>query len=133
MAQVEEICRTYPVDGLWFDIYRSEDICYCDQCRKDMLAEGFDIEEPQDAQVFRALSIRRHAIRYEAASMIAFGARCNIGDQLHPLGFMDMTTYENIGHAYDYVEKIEDYGVGGLPESTLGIWLANEIAPDDGL
>ncbi|MEM6629421.1 MAG: hypothetical protein AAF694_07090 [Bacteroidota bacterium] len=46
---------------------------------------------------------------------------------------MDMTTYENIGHAYDYVEKIEDYGVGGLPESTLGIWLANEIAPDEGL
>ena len=37
------------------------------------------------------------AIRFEAASMIAFGARCNFGDQLHPSGRMDESTYRNIG------------------------------------
>jgi len=37
------------------------------------------------------------AIRYEAAAMVAFGAACNFGDQLHPLGEMDLDTYRNIG------------------------------------
>lgn len=61
------------------------------------------------------------AIRFEAASMIAYGATCSFGDQLHPLGHMDPATYRNIGKAYDYVKKIENYGPGALPYSTLGI------------
>ena len=56
-----------------------------------------------------------NAIRYEAASMIAWGANCNFGDQLHPGGEMDMATYENIGEAYAYVETVEEYGIGGIP------------------
>ncbi|MBT3292295.1 MAG: alpha-amylase, partial [Victivallales bacterium] len=72
------------------------------------------------------------AIRYEAASMIAFGASCNVGDQLHPCGQMDLGTYANIGHAYEYVEEIEDYGVGGLPVASLGLWLAHSAAEDEG-
>ncbi len=63
------------------------------------------------------------AIKYEAAAMIANGAACNFGDQLHPSGQMDMSTYHNIGEAYAYVEKIEDYGPGGIPYSKLGVWL----------
>ena len=47
----------------------------------------------------------RDAILYEAASMVAFGANVNFGDQLHPSGTMEMSTYENIGYAYEYVEK----------------------------
>ena len=73
------------------------------------------------------------AIRFEAAAMIAYGARCNFGDQLHPNGLMDMATYQNIGHAYRYVEKIEDYGIGGLPESTLGVWLTEDMEAVEGL
>lgn len=63
------------------------------------------------------------AIKYEAAAMIANGAACNFGDQLHPSGQMDRETYRNIGEAYAYVEKIEDYGPGGIPYSKLGVWL----------
>jgi Hypothetical glycosyl hydrolase 6 len=64
------------------------------------------------------------ALRYEAAAMISFGVACNFGDQLHPSGMMDPSTYRNIGEAYSYVEKIEDYGPGGVPYSKLGLWLS---------
>lgn len=73
------------------------------------------------------------AIKYEAASMIAFGAACNFGDQLHPNGKMDMATYQNIGQAYEYVEKIEDYGINGKPYAKLGLWYTNNVSGDEGV
>ena len=73
------------------------------------------------------------ALRYEAASMIAWGAACNFGDQLHPSGKMDLSTYKNIGHAYTYAKKIEAYGVGGVPSSRLGFWRSFSESHDEGL
>jgi len=73
-----------------------------------------------------------NAIRYEAASMIAWGANCNFGDQLHPAGEMDMSTYENIGQAYAYVEEIEAYGVGGLPVARVALWRSFDQEHDEG-
>jgi len=73
------------------------------------------------------------AIKYEAAAMIANGAACNFGDQLHPSGEMDLETYHNIGKAYEYVEKIEKYGLGGKPVSTLGLWLTLNTKADFGV
>lgn len=73
------------------------------------------------------------AIKYEAATMIAFGASCNFGDHLYPSGVMDMSTYKNIGLAYEYIEKIEDYGPGGKPISKLGMWLTLDNAADNGV
>ena len=73
------------------------------------------------------------AIRYEAASMIAFGAACNFGDQLHPLGEMDLGTYGNLGEAFAYVEKFEDYGGGGRPAANLGLWRTGAQADDEGV
>jgi hypothetical protein len=72
------------------------------------------------------------AMTYEAASMIAFGAACNFGDQLHPSGLMDMQTYENIGQAFAYVEQIEAYGPGGMPASNLGLWFTDSTPSDMG-
>ena len=72
------------------------------------------------------------AIKYEAAAMISNGAACNFGDQLHPSGIMDLETYRNIGHAYEYVEKIEKFGLGGLPVSRLGLWLSLDGKADYG-
>lgn len=74
----------------------------------------------------------RDAIWYEAAAMVAFGARANFGDQLHPSGLMEMATYENIGYAYDYVEKIEDYGIGADHEAVVGFWFSQSEAHDQG-
>jgi hypothetical protein len=73
------------------------------------------------------------AIKYEAAAMISFGFGCNFGDQLHPSGMMDPSTYRNIGEGYAYVEKIEEYGPGGTPYSRLGLWLGLEEDADRGV
>jgi hypothetical protein len=73
------------------------------------------------------------AIRFEAAAMIAYGARCSFGDQLYPSGAMDMATYENIGQAYAYVERIEEYGLESTPYSNLGIRLSNNVSDDQGV
>lgn len=73
------------------------------------------------------------AIKYEAAAMISNGAACNFGDQLHPSGQLDIETYRNIGKAYEYVEKIEKYGLGGMPVSKLGMWLTLNDKADHGV
>ena len=223
--QVDEICRTYEADGLWFDIYHAQIPCYCERCRAGMRDLGYDANDPEAASQYRALTIKTHtqalsriitgyhpeasiyfngltaierpenfrfrmheantkndledlpttwggydkfplrakifhreqkpvvamsgkfhtawgefggfkdpeAIRFEAAGMIAYGASCNFGDHLHPLGEMDMTTYANVGQAFEYVEKIEAYGIGGLPVASLGFWASFQLEPDEGL
>lgn len=52
-----------------------------------------------------------NALRYETALNIANGARCSIGDQLHPEGLMDEATYALIGAAYSEVEAKEPWCV----------------------
>ena len=49
------------------------------------------------------------ALRYEAALANACGAKCSVGDQLHPDGEMDLATYRLIGKAYAEVEAREDW------------------------
>ncbi len=61
------------------------------------------------------------ALRYECASMLAYGARCSVGDQVHPDGEMDLETYRIIGSAYDYVKTIEPYCFDVTETSKLGI------------
>lgn len=50
-----------------------------------------------------------NALRYEEALCTAFGAKCSIGDQLHPDGHMDEATYALIGAAYAEVEEREPW------------------------
>ncbi|HEY0007307.1 MAG TPA: hypothetical protein VGB55_01165, partial [Tepidisphaeraceae bacterium] len=64
------------------------------------------------------------AIRFEAASMVAYGGMCCMGDQLHPSGEMDLSTYANIGAAYEYLQRIEGYGVGAQPTANLGVFFS---------
>lgn len=52
-----------------------------------------------------------NALRYEAALSIANGAKCSIGDQLHPDGYMDKATYALIGEAYSEVQSKEAWCV----------------------
>jgi hypothetical protein len=73
------------------------------------------------------------AIRHEAAMMIAFGAACSFGDQLHPNGEMDLSTYRNIGHAYQYVKRIEAYGPGAETCSNLAIYVSGQAVHDEGV
>ena len=50
-----------------------------------------------------------NALRYEAALSVAFGAKCSIGDQLHPDGRMETATYDLIGAAYAEIEEREPW------------------------
>jgi len=50
-----------------------------------------------------------NALKYEVALSVANGAKCSIGDQMHPEGFLEPATYELIGAAYAEVEAVEEY------------------------
>lgn len=55
---------------------------------------------------------RPEALRYECSAMLAYGARCSVGDQLHPSGEMNPDTYRLIGAAYADVEAAEPWATG---------------------
>ncbi len=73
------------------------------------------------------------ALKYECAAMVSFGARCSVGDQLHPCGEMDMETYRTIGHAYKYIEEIEEYCFDTTETTQLGIMLSDSPKTNEGL
>lgn len=50
-AQTEEVVKGYEVDGIFFDIVMQWE-CYCEKCRKDMLSQGLDPENPEHARKF---------------------------------------------------------------------------------
>ena len=50
-----------------------------------------------------------NALRYECAAMLAQGSKCSIGDQLHPCGQLDKSTYRLIGAAYKEVAEKEPW------------------------
>jgi hypothetical protein len=62
-----------------------------------------------------------NALRYECGAMLAFGAKCSVGDQLHPSGALDPSTYEIIGGAYREVESKEPWCRGAEQVFDLGI------------
>lgn len=63
----------------------------------------------------------KNALRYEAALSLANGAKCSIGDQMHPNGEMNETTYRLIGAAYAEVEEKEAWCDGVTALSDVGI------------
>jgi len=50
-----------------------------------------------------------NALRYECAAMLAHGSKCSVGDQLHPNGVLDPSTYRLIGAAYSEVQAKEPW------------------------
>ena len=62
-----------------------------------------------------------NALRYECAMMLALGARCSIGDQLHPRGALNKDTYMRIGKAYAEVKLKEQYCQAVRPVSKIAL------------
>jgi len=52
---------------------------------------------------------RAAALQAECGAMLAYGAKCSIGDQLHPNGEMNLDTYRLMGAAYEEVERKEPW------------------------
>lgn len=64
-----------------------------------------------------------NALRYECAAMLAFGAKCSVGDQAHPSAALDEGTYRAIGAAYSEVEASEPWCVGSRNAAEIGLVL----------
>lgn len=52
------------------------------------------------------------ALEFECTQMMALGARCSIGDQLHPNGKMNQATYDLIRPAFARVKALEPFVKG---------------------
>ncbi|MBS1165115.1 MAG: hypothetical protein H6R00_1140 [Proteobacteria bacterium] len=71
------------------------------------------------------------ALDYECAMMAALGAKCLVGDQLHPSGRINEDTYRTIEPAYRRLEALEPYLVGADQVSEIGV-LTTEYFNRDG-
>ena len=74
----------------------------------------------------------KEALRYECADMLSVGASISVGDHLHPSGDIDESTYHVIGHAFDYVKKIEKYCENTRAYTDLAIFLSHNNSSDMG-
>jgi hypothetical protein len=61
------------------------------------------------------------ALEFECLSMLAQGAKCSVGDQLHPRGALDEATYELIGPVYAKVEEREPWCTGAKAVAEIGV------------
>jgi len=67
------------------------------------------------------------ALQYEVFNMLALGAKCSIGDQLHPSGKISKPVYDLIGSIYEEVEKKEPWCVGAQPVVEIGVFTPEEF------
>ncbi len=68
-----------------------------------------------------------NALRYECAAMVAFGAKCSVGDQLHPDGQLDESTYNIIGAAYGDIEIKEPWLDHAEPVADIGLLSSESV------
>lgn len=68
------------------------------------------------------------ALEYETSQMIAHGARCSIGDQLHPRGVLDKAAYELIGSVYGRVAEREPWLLDAQPVTEIGLFQAPPLS-----
>lgn len=69
----------------------------------------------------------RAALEFECFQMLALGAKCSIGDQLHPSGKIDPVTYELIGSVYRQVEEKEPWCEGAVAVTDVGVLTPEEF------
>jgi hypothetical protein len=67
------------------------------------------------------------ALQYECFRMLALGAQCSIGDQLHPLGRIDRHVYELVESVYSQVEKKEPWCRKARPVTEIGVLTPEEF------
>ncbi len=67
----------------------------------------------------------RAALEYECFAMLASGAKCSIGDQMHPRGRLERAAYDRIGDVYRSVEAKEPWCRGVRSVAEIGVLLAS--------
>lgn len=66
------------------------------------------------------------ALEYECFTMLSLGARVNIGDQLHPRGRLDPSTYSLIGDVFRQIEEKESWCYDSRVCSEIGLMCVND-------
>jgi hypothetical protein len=61
------------------------------------------------------------ALDFECLNFLANGTKCCVGDQLHPRGRLDKTTYARIGKTYELVEQLEPWCRGAHAVADIGV------------
>jgi len=74
----------------------------------------------------------KEALEYECFTGLANGAKCSIGDQLHPSGKIDKATYKLIGSVYKSVQKKEQWCNNVIPVADIGIYNPAEFIEKSG-
>ena len=69
------------------------------------------------------------ALEYETAQMVALGAKCLVGDQLHPNGAINPDTYATIAPAYRRIEALQPVLEGARQVSEVAILSAEYFHP----
>ncbi|MFQ6040002.1 MAG: beta-galactosidase trimerization domain-containing protein [Candidatus Poribacteria bacterium] len=67
------------------------------------------------------------ALQFECFQMLAMGAKCSIGDQLHPSGKICQTTYNLVGSVYYEVEKKEPWCNGAKAVVDIAVFTPEEF------
>jgi hypothetical protein len=78
------------------------------------------------------------ALEYECFRMIMNGSKCCIGDQLHPRGKLDNTSYKRIGKVYKQVKDREPWCKSTSKIVEIGVLVSNkelevDYASDEGV
>jgi hypothetical protein len=60
------------------------------------------------------------ALDYECFRMLAQGARCSLGDQMHPRGWLEKAVYNRIGNTYKSIEEKEPWCIGAQAVTEIG-------------
>lgn len=68
------------------------------------------------------------SLEYECFRMLAVGAKCSIGDQLHPSGEICPVTYDLIGRIYNSIAEKEPWCYPSSPVAEIGV-----LHPEDGI
>ncbi|MFW6288139.1 MAG: alpha-amylase family protein, partial [bacterium] len=71
------------------------------------------------------------ALEYECYRMISNGAKCSIGDQLHPRGKLEKAVYKRIGDIYKDIKEKEPWCKNTKKVAEIGIMLTNPPLTDD--
>ncbi len=73
------------------------------------------------------------ALEFECFNMLALGAKTCIGDQLHPRGRLDPTTYELIGGVFSQVEAKEPWCKDAKAVTEIGVMIPEEFQRGEGV
>lgn len=74
---------------------------------------------------------KSEALIYECGAMLAHGARCSIGDHLHPTGKIDSSTMKIIGSAFKWVADREAWAEDSVNRAQIALLSAEAIDPLD--